>query len=72
MSMADHGRIEHRLCYVTDYLEWLAQRVDWCDSKSIAMVESRVIVGDKTTTGQRYFISSLPANAKELAQAIRI
>jgi len=35
------------------------------------MVESRVTVGDKTTTEQRYFISSLPANAKELAQAIR-
>jgi len=66
-----HGRIEHRLCYVTDQLDWLEQRADWCDLKTIVMVESRVTVGDKTTTEQRYFISSLPANAKELAQAIR-
>lgn len=66
-----HGRIEHRICYVTDHLDWLEQRVDWCDLKTIAMVESRVTSGDKTTTEQRYFISSLPANAKELAVAIR-
>lgn len=66
-----HGRIEHRICYVTDHLGWLEQRVDWCDLKTIAMVESRVTIGDKTTTEQRYFISSLPANAKELAEAVR-
>ena len=66
-----HGRIEHRLCYVTDHLDWLEHRSDWCDLKTVAMVESRVTVGDTTTTEQRYFISSLPANAQELAQAIR-
>lgn len=66
-----HGRIEHRLCYVTDHLNWLEQHTDWCDLKTIAMVESRVTVAGKTTIEQRYFISSLPANAKELAQAIR-
>lgn len=66
-----HGRIEHRLCYVTDQIDWLTQRDDWCDLKTIAVVESRVTVGDKTTSEQRYFMSSLPANAKEIAQAIR-
>ena len=66
-----HGRIEHRLCYVTDHLNWLEQRVEWCDLKTIAMVESHVTVDDKKTTEQRYFISSLSPNAKELAQAIR-
>lgn len=66
-----HGRIEHRICYITDQLNWLEQRMDWCDLKTIAMVESRVTTGDKTTTEQRYFISSLPANAKDLAEAIR-
>jgi predicted transposase YbfD/YdcC len=66
-----HGRVEHRLCYVTDHLDWLEQRVDWCDLKTIAMVESRVTIGDNTTTEKRYFMSSLSANAKELATAIR-
>ena len=66
-----HGRIENRICYVTDRIDWLEQRFDWCDLKTIAMVESQVTIGKKTTIEQRYFISSLPPNAKEIAQAIR-
>lgn len=66
-----HGRIEKRTCYVTSKLDWLNQRSQWCDLNSIAMIESQVTVGDKTTTERRYFISSLTANAKEIAQAVR-
>lgn len=35
------------------------------------MVESQVIVGAKTTTERRYFISSLSADAKEIAETVR-
>lgn len=35
------------------------------------MVESRITINEKVTTERRYFISSLAANAKEIAQAIR-
>ena len=35
------------------------------------MVESRITNGEKTNIEQRYFISSLPPNAKQLAEAIR-
>ncbi len=49
----------------------LTQKKDWCDIKTVAMVESQVNQGAKTTTERRYFISSMAANAKELAQAIR-
>ena len=66
-----HGRIERRICYATDRLEWLEQRSDWCDLNTIAVIESRVTIGSKTTTEHRYYISSLPPNAKELAEAIR-
>ena len=66
-----HGRVEYRLCYFTDQLDWLEQRANWCDLKTVALVESHVTVNGKVTTEQRYFISSLPANAKEIAQAIR-
>jgi len=66
-----HGRIEQRICYVTDQLDWLAGREAWCDLKTVALIESQVILGGKTTTEQRYFISSLPANARQLAEAIR-
>lgn len=66
-----HGRIEQRTCYVTDKIEWLDQKSDWCDLKTVAMVESVVKTGDKTTKEQRFFISSLSPDAKEIAAAIR-
>ncbi|MEO1944544.1 MAG: ISAs1 family transposase [Candidatus Thioglobus sp.] len=66
-----HGRIEKRTCYVTDKIEWLERRGQWCDLKTIAMVESVVTRGDKTSTEKRFFISSLAPNAKEIAEAIR-
>lgn len=66
-----HGRVEHRLCYVTDQLDWLEQRSKWCDLKTVVLLESRVTVNGKMTVEQRYFISSLPANAEEIAKAIR-
>lgn len=66
-----HGRIEHRICYVSDQIHWLEQRKQWRDLKTVIMVESHVSVGERTTTEQRYFISSLAANAKQIAEAIR-
>ena len=65
------GRIEHRICYVSDQIHWLEQRKQWRDLKTVIMVESHVSVGEHTTTEQRYFISSLAANAKQIAEAIR-
>ncbi len=35
------------------------------------MLESQFSVGKHTTTEQRYFMSSLSANAKQIAEAIR-
>lgn len=66
-----HGRIEQRTCYVTDQIEWLDQRSEWCDLKTVAMVESVVTIHYKTVSEQRFFISSLPPDAKEIAEAIR-
>lgn len=66
-----HGRIEQRTYYVTDQIEWLEQRSEWCDLKTVAMVESIITKGSKTTTEQRFFISSLSPDAKEIAGAIR-
>lgn len=66
-----HGRIEHRICYVSDQIHWLEQRKQWRDLKTVIMVESHVSDGENTTTERRYFISSLAANAKQIAEAIR-
>ena len=66
-----HGRIEHRLCYVSDQIHWLEQQKQWRDLKTVIMLESRVSSCMHTTIEQRYFISSLAANAKQIAEVIR-
>lgn len=66
-----HGRIEHRICYVSDQIHWLEQREQWRNLKTVVVVESHVSVGKHITTEQRYFISSLSATAKQIAEAIR-
>jgi predicted transposase YbfD/YdcC len=68
----EHGRIEVRRYYVTDDIEWLTQKADWKGLQSIAMVESeRTITGCETSKERRYYISSLAADALQLAKAIR-
>jgi predicted transposase YbfD/YdcC len=68
----DHGRIEERRCYVTEEIEWLEQKDDWANLKSIIMVEAiREVIGKEETTERRYFISSLEANAEKALRAVR-
>jgi predicted transposase YbfD/YdcC len=70
----DHGRIETRRYWVTEDIKWLSQFSQWPGLKSIGMVEYEYV---NQTTGEtyierRFFISSLPANAKKIAKAIRM
>jgi predicted transposase YbfD/YdcC len=67
-----HGRIETRSCTSIDNIDWLEQRHDWASLKSIVMVESvREIVGGKTESETRFYISSLAADAERQGEAIR-
>lgn len=66
-----HGRLEQRSCYVSDNLGWLEGKYHWKDLRTIAMIESKITSGGKTTTERRYFISSLEPDAKQIATAIR-
>jgi predicted transposase YbfD/YdcC len=66
-----HGRIEIRKVYVSDKIDWLDKDNNWKNLSSISMIEcERIIKGEKTNE-RRYFISSLPANAKLHLKAIR-
>jgi predicted transposase YbfD/YdcC len=65
------GAIERREYWQTDDIEWLAQKKDWSGLKSVAMTRNTVARNGKTTTEIRYFISSLPVDAAEIARAIR-
>jgi predicted transposase YbfD/YdcC len=68
---ADHGRIETRRCWCLPVTDDVTTAAQWADIQSIAMIEGERKIGDKTTVERRYFISSLEANAKKIAQAVR-
>lgn len=68
----DHGRIEQRRCWATEDIDWLKQKQQWKDLRSIIMVEAtREVTGQAATTERRYFISSLPAEANSSLRAVR-
>lgn len=67
----DHGRIEIRRCFAFDQLDCLAKPEQWMDLKSFALIESERCINGKTSIEQRFYISSLPANAARLLPAIR-
>lgn len=66
-----HGRIEIRKIVAIDKISWMYEQEKWKGLKSIVMVESTRVIGDKSTTEERYYISSLPAKASDIAIAIR-
>ena len=68
---AGHGRVESRKCFVSDQLDWLEQKPEWSGLRSIAMIEETRDVNGRISCDRRFFISSLPANARQIAQAVR-
>lgn len=66
-----HGRVEKRTCYCSNDVDWLTERHHWPGLQSIVLVESARTLNGQTTLEVRYYISSLPLNAQEMAQAIR-
>ena len=66
-----HGRIEVRRYRISEEVYWLTERKDWAGLKTIGMVESRRIIGEKENVEKRYYLCSLGADAKEFAEAVR-
>lgn len=66
-----HGRIENRKCYTSSDITWLKYDHNWAGLKTVIMIESTRIIGDITTTEQRFYISSLKADAAKLNTIIR-
>ena len=63
--------IEVREYWQTDTINWLPQKKEWAGLTSIAVARNTITKKDKTTVETRYFIGSLPVDAKEIARAIR-
>ncbi len=66
-----HGRTEVRRCWAFDAVDHLYKAEQWADLKSFAIVERERTIGTKTRCERRYYISSLPADAKRIAHAVR-
>src|SRR5512135_2078481 len=66
-----HGRFEARRCWATSDLSWLAGREDWPDLRTVVFVESERFVGDSLGVEERYYLTSLPADAELLNETAR-
>jgi predicted transposase YbfD/YdcC len=66
-----HGRREIREYWSTARLDVLRTRERWIGLQSVAMVRSERQTSTGIATETRYFISSLPNNAEQIAHAIR-
>lgn len=71
----NHGRMEWRVCEtITDpaVIAWLDPEGRWAGLRSLARVTAtRQETGQEPTTAVRYYISSLPGDAREIARAVR-
>jgi predicted transposase YbfD/YdcC len=66
-----HGRRETREYWSTDQLETLRTSERWKGLHSVAMVRSERQTASGTSEETRYYISSLPKDARKAAHAIR-
>jgi len=73
----DHGRIEQRRHFVTHEVDWLTTNRRFPGEprfpglKAIAMVETEVERDGKTSRERRFYLSSMPLDAKLFARAVR-
>jgi len=67
----DHGRIETRRYYQSDYLDWFADKDKWEGLRSVGMVESIRQIDGKSTLERRYYLSSLPVEVETFGRAVR-
>lgn len=69
-----HGRLEVRECWTSSDAESMASiqsLADWRDLRTVIMVKSERLVGDKRSEESRYYISSLSGDAEQALEAVR-
>lgn len=66
-----HGRIEKRTYKALEVPATMQQNHHWPEMKSLLEVTSQREIKGKITQEKRYYISSLPKDAKKIGQAVR-
>jgi predicted transposase YbfD/YdcC len=70
----DHGRLEIRRCWAIDdpaVLAWLDPEHAWPGLRSVAAVDGERRLNGRSTQETRYYLSSLPGDARTIAAAVR-
>lgn len=65
------GRVEHRKCFATKNIDWLAEKIQWKGFRTIVKLESFRHVKGKETKEISYFITSLPPDSELIMKSIR-
>jgi predicted transposase YbfD/YdcC len=66
-----HGREEPRRYWITDAVEDLRRTHEWPGLQSIGMVEASRTLAGTTSREQRFYVTSLEAEAQAFARAVR-
>lgn len=66
-----HGRLEQRIAYSSEAIDWLQKEHQWPGLKSIGFVNAFVEKNGKKYEEQRFYITSLASNARLLNSAAR-
>jgi len=66
-----HGRVETRRSWMTERIPSELRHMQWKGVRSMGKVEATRTVNGKPSPECRYDISSLPADAERLAEAVR-
>jgi predicted transposase YbfD/YdcC len=72
-----HGRIEERVCRISHEVDWLdggrrfPGEYRFKNLAAVAMIEARVECRGEVSTERRYYITSRPLTAEQLAEAVR-
>lgn len=69
-----HGRIDVRECWSTsnpEYLNLIRNVQAWTGLQSIAMIVCTRVIGETQTKQNRFYISSLPSDAKRILETVR-
>lgn len=70
-SEKSHGRHEKRVCQVISDLQYFPDAQDWKGIKSLVRIQTEQTRNGKLVKETRFYISSLPPNAKDLLEAVR-
>lgn len=66
-----HGRNEKRVCQVISELQYFPDALEWKGIQSLVRIKTQQTRGGKCMAETRYYISSLPPDAKSLLQSVR-